>query len=304
MSSSKEFKSKVFKADSLFTPHSLVRQTLDPLSLPQKPEPVSTPESIESEAVEKTPETIDPVDTSAAKPNSPPNPKMDAEPKPEPTTPQPPPEPPQPEPPPEPAIDLEALRQEGYAQGYEQAMAESAAQIQAKVEQSLQSFATACQKIDQINQERLKGTHADLVNLVIALTEKILNQELTTPRNQIATTLENALEQAITSEEFHVSLHPEDLAFAEERAPALISSIRGLEHLVFKADPGIRRGGCYLESVSCSVDATIDGKLESTRELLTGHPELVLNTEDNNEEVAATAEDTSADTIRKPPGGE
>ena len=213
----------------------------------------------------------------------PPEPEPEPAPQPKPPAPA-----PEPKPAPVPQVDVEAIRQEGYSQGYDQGVADCAAQQQANIEQALQSFASACQKIDQINQQRLSGTQADLVNLVISLTEKILSQELSTSRNQIAITLENALEQAIASEEFHVSLNPEDIALAEERAPALISSIRGLEHLVFKADPGIRRGGCLLESVACSVDATIDGKLESARELLNEHPELVFSANDESEHEAST----------------
>jgi flagellar assembly protein FliH len=157
--------------------------------------------------------------------------------------------------------------------------------MQAEFEQTMRSFAGACQKIDHLRQERLASSHGDLINLVIRLTEKVIGQELATQRNQIAVTLETALEQAISSEEFHITLHPDDLAFAEEKAPALITATRGLEHLVFKTDPGIRRGGCLLESVTCTVDATIDGKLESVRELLEEHPELLLSSEETVDHV-------------------
>jgi flagellar assembly protein FliH len=291
MSSSKEFKSKVFKADTLFMPHSLVRQTLDfpPVA---DPEPDNAVEDLDLQVEEEIPEREEQPEETITQPPLPPEPEQD---------PEPPSPPPEPEAVQEPQIDLEALRQEGYTQGYDQGMADCAAQLQANFDQGVQSFVTACQKIDKLNQERLAGTHADLVNLVIALTEKILSQELTTPRNQIATTLENALEQAIASEEFHVSLNPEDLALAEERAPALVNSIRALEHLVFKPDPGIRRGGCLLESVTCSVDATIDGKLENTRELLTEHPEFVLGSEEEREQQTSPVTEQTPEAVLDDP---
>jgi flagellar assembly protein FliH len=88
-------------------------------------------------------------------------------------------------------------------------------------------------EIDNIRKELLQQGRGEIVNLIITL-KKVIAQELTTPRNIIAATLENALEQAIASEEFYVSLHPDDLAFAEEKAPEIIAAIRGLDRIVFE----------------------------------------------------------------------
>lgn len=262
--------SKVFKEDTLFTPHSLVRQCINPPTKIQREpdhEPVPALQTNLQEAglepdlaLGKAAFPAEPSPGSASEPDPPSQPEP----------------PPVPEPPQVSPVDLEATWQEGYNQG----TADLAARMQAAFDQSIRSFAEACQKIDNLHDERMASSHTDLVNLVILLTEKILGQELATPRNHIAQTLETALEQAIAGEEFHVTLHPDDLEFAEERAPGLIKSIRGLAHLVFKTDPGVQRGGCLLESVDCTVDATLDGKLKSARELLTEYPELLIPVEE------------------------
>ena len=72
-----------------------------------------------------------------------------------------------------------------------------------------------------------------------------------------------------------MTLHPDDLAFAEAQAPELIASIRGMERMIFKTDPGISRGGCLLESLTCSVDATIETQMEVLKELLQEQPDLL-----------------------------
>nr|WP_321468784.1 FliH/SctL family protein [uncultured Desulfobulbus sp.] len=281
--------SKVFKEDTLFTPHSLVRQRIDP--------PVH--KAAQAVAPEPKPDPVEMVLDQDAQPDVPPQeaahpPEAQQPPRPAPAPQKPASPPPKPEPPPQPAVDIEAIRQEGYNLG----AADTAKRMQAKFDQCMQSFVEACQKIDNLHSERLASSHADMVNLVISLTEKILDHELSTARNEIALTLETALEQAIASEEFHVTLHPEDLAFAEERAPTLINSIRSLEHLVFKADPGVRRGGCLLESITCTVDATIDGKLESAREFLKDHPELLLPTDDERGQGESNSSDSGEKTPR------
>lgn len=170
-----------------------------------------------------------------------------------------------------PPIDLEALKKEAYNQG----MTDMVVQYQFEVQQTVKALAEACQKIDELRRKLLAQNHGDIVNLIIALSKKILGQELATPRNIIATTLQNALEQAIASEEYYVTLHPDDLAFAEAKAPELIAAIRGLERIVFKTDAAMTRGGCQLESLTCSVDATIETQMESMKEFLQEQPDLL-----------------------------
>lgn len=168
-------------------------------------------------------------------------------------------------------VDLQAIQKEAYDQG----VTDTAVQYQFEVQQTVKAFTDACQKIDDQRKKLLAQNRGDIVNLIIALSKKILGQELVTPRNIIATTLENALEQSIASEEYYVTLHPDDLAFAESKAPELIAAIRGLERLVFKTDASLTRGGCLLESLTCSVDATIETQVESMKEFLQERPDLL-----------------------------
>ena len=161
-------------------------------------------------------------------------------------------------------VDLEALREAAYNQG----AADLAAQWESEFQLAMTAFADACQKIDRQRRTLVEHSRGDIINLIIALTRKIVGEELATPRNVIAATLRSALEQAIDSEEYYVTLHPDDLALAEAKAPEIIAAVRGLERLVFKTDPALTRGGCLLESAVCSVDATMETQLDSLREFL------------------------------------
>lgn len=172
-----------------------------------------------------------------------------------------------------PQIDLSAIKKEAYNQG----MKDQAAQLQTEFHHAAKALTEACQKIDSQRKQQLLQSRGEIINLIITLSKKILAQELSLPRNTIATTLQTALEQAIESEEYYVTLNPDDLAFAEEKVPDLIASIRGLERIVFKVDKNIARGGCVLESAFCSVDATIETQLESMKEYLEKDTSTLLN---------------------------
>lgn len=235
--------SKVFREDPHFTPISLVRRSIDLPIEETRPAEVP-PTEAPSPAPVPPPETPLVVEECAPAP---------------------------PVPPPQPEIDLEAIRQEAYNQG----VADQVARFQIELEHTLLAFDQACRKIDKLRRQILDHSRGDLVNLIIALTEKILGQELATPRNIIASTLQTAMEQAIESEEYYVTLHPDDLAFAEAKRPELISAIRGLERIIFKTDATITRGGCLLESAACTVDASIEGQLESVKTLMLEQPDLL-----------------------------
>lgn len=233
--------SKVFKQDPHFTPTPLVQRNITPVKREPKPHSdTATPPPHPEETHQTAPE--EPVEI-------PPSPgETDQE------TGAP--------------IDIETLRLEAYNQG----KADLAAEWQMEFQQAISAFAEGCRKIDIQRKKMLTQSRGDLINLIILLSEKILAQELATPRNIIAATLQSALEQAIESEEYYVTVHPEDLAFAEAKAPEVVAAIRGLERLVFKTDDSMTRGGCLLESSASTVDATIETQLAAMKEFLTEQP--------------------------------
>lgn len=233
--------SKVFKQDPHFTPTPLVQRNIAPVqrepkpraeTAAQQPPPEETLQTLPEESGEMPPSPGEMLQETEA------------------------------------PIDIEALKLEAYNQG----KADLAAEWLMEFQQTISAFAEGCRKIDSQRKKMLNQSRGDLINLIILLSEKILAQELATPRNIIAATLQAALEQAIESEEYYVTVHPEDLAFAEAKAPEVVAAVRGLERLVFKTDDSMTRGGCLLESSASTVDATIETQLAAMKEFLTEQP--------------------------------
>ena len=169
-----------------------------------------------------------------------------------------------PPPPPEPKIDTQALQQEAYDKG----VADCTASHHQEMETAVNAFHEACQKIDTLHQSMLERYRSDIINTVIGLSQRVIGHELVTNRDVIAKTLENALQQAITCDEFIVTVHPDDLNAVENSKAELMTKIRGLENIIIQTDQEVSRGGCLIESKTCSVDATIGTQLESAQEFL------------------------------------
>ena len=172
--------------------------------------------------------------------------------------------PPKETPPEPPAPDIEAIRKEAYEQG----KFEAEQTMQTGLQTTLDAFSRACEEVDSLHKNLLEQSRGDMINLVIALSKRIIGRELTTGRDVIVDTLERAVELAIKHNEYDIRLHPDDLSTVEKMVPNLINSVQKLEHITLKTDPNITRGGCKLDSSICTVDATIEAQLETAREFL------------------------------------
>jgi len=225
--------SKIFKDDPSFTPVSLISHLEEKFE--EDPDTVGENET-GPETPPAAPEESSPIPDNAERENEPPPPLP----------------------------DLEAVRSEAYQQG--QRDAEQGLVV--NLSRTLETFSQACAGIDTLHNNFLEQSRSEMINIIIAICEKIIGQELATGRDIIADSLSKALELAIRHNEYDVTVHPDDLASAEKIIPELVNSIQSLEHINLKTDPRITRGGCRLDSEVCMVDATIEAQLETAREFL------------------------------------
>jgi flagellar assembly protein FliH len=232
--------SKIYKDDQSFTPVSLISKEIH-TSSPAEPQPSSQQSDIEP-SVADSEQHATTIDRESS-----------------PTASQP------------PAPDIDAIRAEAYEQGKQEAERgnlESEQALRTKLQKSLEAFTRACAEVDNLHQDLLEQSRGDMINLVIALSKKIIGRELTTGRDVIVDTLRNAIALAMKHNEYDIWLNPEDLTVVEELVPELISSVQQLKQITLKTDPEIARGGCRLDSDICTVDATIEAQLETARDFL------------------------------------
>ncbi len=230
--------SKIFKNDPSFTPVSLISEKITP-DFSEEDRQVSTPPP-----EKETPAEMDGKQSAATTETSPP-----------PQTPLP---------------DIDAIRAEAYAQGKlegQQSCQEDKQAQLSELRSAIKAFTQACSEVDNLHEELLEQSHGDMINLVIALSRKIIGREVATGRDVIADTLQNAIAMAMKHDEYDIWVNPDDLAVVEKMVPDLINSMQQLNHVTLKTDKEILRGGCRLDSDICTVDATIEAQLQTAREL-------------------------------------
>lgn len=165
---------------------------------------------------------------------------------------------PAPSPPPP---DIEVIKEEMFQAGLQEGLK----QAESDFGSNTSSLIQACEQLNTIRETILKNSKSEMIELVLALSEKITRHSVTQQDQTIVNTVEDAIQQAVKSSEFYIQLNPDDLAAIKERSQEFIDGMNGLENIIIKPDQSIERGGCKIESDNCIVDATIASQLQIIR---------------------------------------
>ncbi len=156
-----------------------------------------------------------------------------------------------------------------YRRGRDEALSGAAAGLVSAAD----ALGQALTEIARLREDLLKNSTGDMVRLVTVIAEQVLQAEIATRPEFVLETLRRALQHALKADEYHVRVHPDDLAMVTENKPLFLASISGLKTLRFEEDASVARGGCLIESDLGQVDATIDTQLEEIRQSLRAHLE-------------------------------
>ncbi|MDY0191571.1 MAG: FliH/SctL family protein [Desulfuromonas sp.] len=158
----------------------------------------------------------------------------------------------------------EAELQAAFERGHQSAIDEADAQLR----HATQALATACNEINGLKEKVLQRSSDDMLRLVLAIAERVVNAELSINPEVISRTVQQAIQAAVSAEEFRIKVNPDDLQVVQERKPLFVASLSGLSHIEFVADASVTRGGCLLESPLGRVDATIEAQLSAITKTL------------------------------------
>lgn len=282
MSLSKFFKkTEIFQAEKLTTTVTPIADWKAHDLLHKEPKDTFAPQDLEDEASQATFKEIikkeqekkeqDAADKAAA-----PEPELDQDSRPPADAPQNTPLP-KPPPPPQPLLSKEEIdakinkaleqgRQEGYKDGFQKGKNEGIAQGQSETSPEYESIISALtvvfQQVETYRDNIVQNSAKEMRDTTLAFVEKIVRFSVKHNDATILLTLEEALQHAIKSSEFCIHINPDDYDVVQENSESFIATISGLESIVLKKNPSIERGGAYIESDNCIVDATIASQLE------------------------------------------
>jgi len=154
--------------------------------------------------------------------------------------------------------EAERLKAEGLQQG----LAEGRQQAAVEAARMMRQYEELLGRIQAQRADLHRQYEEDVITLVKAMIEQLVNHEVTVNPRVIQACLRKAMGFVVEQSEVRVRLHPEDFQRIKAAGlddPALLEG-RSQVHLV--EDPTVSMGGCFLESSFGEIDATLECRRE------------------------------------------
>lgn len=164
--------------------------------------------------------------------------------------------------------EAEVKLQEAYQEGLRRGEEAGRAAFDESLAHSAAALNEAAAAIQSARQEFLDGLEPQLVDLAVAIAERVLQRECRQDSELIHATVKRALAKLADRQHLQLYLHPDDFAALNEHKISLIDEFPGVEGIEIHADETVTPGGCVIASETMQVDARIETLLADVIDVL------------------------------------
>ena len=167
-------------------------------------------------------------------------------------------------------VAVEAGKQQGYAAGLQQGLAEAKRQMSEQLKQTADICNAMVAAAEQDARRILLESEPKIIELVLAISRKIICDEVEERPAVVLGLVRGALERVRDQNQIVIHVSPEDYEFILQSRQILQSVVGAERSLTLTADAVLGKGGCLIETSFGTVEAGIDTQLESIRRVLQG----------------------------------
>ena len=138
--------------------------------------------------------------------------------------------------------------------------------------QALQAMASIVKETSKLKKCILENAEQQIIQLALAVTEKVIHLEVTTNREVIRCVLKEAIKNIGDRENMKIRVHPQDFHFMLEIKSEFLHDFDGIRNIVFEEDESILRGGAIIETLCGEVDARLDQQFNEIKTVITSSP--------------------------------
>jgi flagellar assembly protein FliH len=164
---------------------------------------------------------------------------------------------------------IEALKAEGFSQGYEEGKAQAEAAMRAQIDEMMNEAGSVLQQAYVEKERIIQEAEPFLVELSCAIAEKVIDKQLELEPDYAMDLIKKSLARKREQGILTLCVSPRDFAFVQAAREELSLAIDSQAELQILPDPSVKDRGCVIRSSFGSVDARIDTQLsEIKKELL------------------------------------
>jgi flagellar assembly protein FliH len=160
-----------------------------------------------------------------------------------------------------PPIDYEAIKAEAWSEGFQQGYDEGRRLAAEEQKDTTIRLGALLHDIVADNEGFVRSMENDIVELVLAVAEKVVGREARTDPQIIVSVVRSALNEIHDASEVRIRAHPDDVAILEPRWQEMLPR-RVAERSELLADELVERGGVVVETQIGYVDSQIKTRLQ------------------------------------------
>ncbi|KGG80757.1 hypothetical protein Y919_04385 [Caloranaerobacter azorensis H53214] len=159
---------------------------------------------------------------------------------------------------------IEESKQKGYEEGYKKGYEEGCIEAEKIIKEANSIKREYLQK----RAAYLKQLEKDIVELVISISEKIINQKLDDDREVIISIILKGLENLLVSDKVIIRVSKDDYDVVELAKERLLAEASLIEDIKVKIDNNLQKGSCIIETERGCVDVGINTQIETMKKTL------------------------------------
>jgi flagellar biosynthesis/type III secretory pathway protein FliH len=151
-----------------------------------------------------------------------------------------------------------------FAAGYELGRQETRAEVETVAESLVKSL----EELAAFRARLRQRYERELLELALGVARKVVRDELRERPEIWATMIREAVRQAVDREEVRIRVPVALVVFLREQVPALRAQLEDVKELVIVEDPGLREGGCVIETRFGELDIGVDTQIAQVHRAL------------------------------------
>ncbi|AOT68282.1 FliH/SctL family protein [Geosporobacter ferrireducens] len=152
---------------------------------------------------------------------------------------------------------------EGYQEGKTEGYGEGKAEADYLIEEAIQIK----QAIQNAKHETTKALEKNLIDLAIETVEKIVHERVEDSYETIIGLIKLGLEKCTYTDSLIIRVSPEDYGYAIAAKNRILALAENIDDIQIKQDAAFKKGNCVIDTVSGSIDSSIETQLTQIKEL-------------------------------------
>ncbi|WP_165000323.1 FliH/SctL family protein [Anaerophilus nitritogenes] len=161
----------------------------------------------------------------------------------------------------------EQAQEDGYKNGCEKGHVEGYIKGKEEAQNLIEEALQIKKEILKTKENLVKNLEKEMIDLVIQTVEKILNDKVENSHEVIIGLIQSGLNKCAYTETITLRVSPKDYEYVNGAKDKILCLAENIDDIMIKQDATLTKGSCMIDTISGSVDASIQTQFEQVKSL-------------------------------------